>query len=768
MAIGVIANDEKNKLHQVKSNKYYDATFHISLEDTNESHAIIANRIQPNSVVLDIGCAQGLIGEALSNSCTMYGIELDKEAMEIAKKTNSYLEVYNFDISDKKNKEYNAFFNNNLKFDYIIFSDVLEHLLQPDEVLYKFSKKLKPKGKILISLPNIAHYDVVNGLLNEKFNYSEMGILDNTHLRFFTKYSFAEYIKSLNDDEKYKDFKFDLEVIGRTIIKPYFYDQYPQLSAIISKNEQLFALQNIFELTKKSLNETEDNLDSLLAEDRTNLTKLIDEHISLLHNEALELREQSDDLSKKVDMITKRNKELQCELDGVYNSRSWKLTRPMRKVASILRNQKENPYYDNQKPSILYLVQSWLDMENIHNTHIGGTTLHTLELIKYLKSNYNIFVLTVMNNHYVLVTFEGDRQIIYDLDVQVQIYRYDGFHYEFLKMIYEIIDMLQIDLVHIQHIIYFPCDLQYIAKKTKVILTLHDYTSICPNYFLIGKDHQYCQKACSEKCLECADGIQLETRKNAVDCLIRSVDRIIVPDLSVCEEIRKYYDYDKFEIIPNGIDVNSFTDFIYCDKKVGKVKNVAFIGGLNVHKGSNLAKQLIKNKDKDIQYHLFGTSSDQFFLKDYDNYKYHGEYQRKDLPKLLNDHHIDLVLMLSICPESFSYVLSETAYSKIPVIALDIGAIGNRTRQMGIGIVLDYKSNYKQIIENMRKIFEDENYKKYLKKLNQTKVESIDDMLKTVKNMYDYLTVSYADKNYNMLNSALKKYKVMYKFKRTE
>lgn len=761
MAIGVIANDDKNKLHEVKSNKYYDSTFHISLEDTNESHAIIANRIKPNSIVLDIGCAQGLIGEAISDHCTMYGIELDKEAIEIARKTNSYVEIYNFDISDKTNREYNKFFNNNIKFDYIIFSDVLEHLLHPDEVLYQFSKKLNSGGKILVSLPNIAHYDVVNGLLNENFNYSGMGILDNTHLRFFTKYSFAEYIKSLNDDENYKDFKFDLEIIGRTIIKPHFYDQYPELSKIISNNEQLFALQNIFELTKKNLNEKEINLEHLLSERRINLTKMINDHIYSLRNEIVELNE-------KMMVSSNKNQELQEELNAVYNSRSWKLTKPMRKAISMLRKQKENPYYDNHKQSILYLVQSWLDIKDINNTHIGGTTLHTLELIKRLKGNYNIFVLTVMNSHYVLITFEGDQQVIHDLNVEVKVYRYDGFDYEFLKMIYEVIDMLKIDLVHIQHIIHFPCDLQYIARKTKVILTLHDYTSICPNYFLIDTNHKYCQNANSENCLKCSKGIHLETRSNAVNNLIKSVDKVIVPDLSVCKEIRKYYDYDKFIIIPNGIDIDSFSEFAYCDKKVGKIKNVAFIGGLNVHKGSNLAKQIIKNKNKNIQYHLFGTSSDSFFLKDYDNYKYHGEYQKKDLPKLLNDYHIDLVLMLSICPESFSYVLSETAYAKIPVIALDIGAIGNRTKQMGIGIVLDYKSDYKKIIENMKSIFDEKNYKKYLKKLDQVKIDSTENMLNAIEKVYSNTIIFNTNKNYNMLNARLKRYKIMYKIKRTE
>ncbi|PYT05283.1 MAG: glycosyltransferase/methyltransferase, partial [Acidobacteria bacterium] len=72
------------------------------------------------------------------------------------------------------------------QYDAIIFGDVLEHLHNPGVVLEKLSRLLKPGGKILLSLPNIANIWIRISLLMGRFNYSRLGILDETHLRFFT------------------------------------------------------------------------------------------------------------------------------------------------------------------------------------------------------------------------------------------------------------------------------------------------------------------------------------------------------------------------------------------------------------------------------------------------------------------------------------------------------------------------------------------------------------------------------------------------------
>lgn len=112
----------------------------------------------------------------------LHGIELDPGSWSIASKL---FEVTQGNV--EQNLDYPEEF-----FDYIIFGDVLEHLNQPEAVLVNMKRYLKPGGMILASIPNIMHISVISELLNGSFTYQDSGILDRTHLRFFTK---AEIIK---------------------------------------------------------------------------------------------------------------------------------------------------------------------------------------------------------------------------------------------------------------------------------------------------------------------------------------------------------------------------------------------------------------------------------------------------------------------------------------------------------------------------------------------------------------------------------------------
>ena len=78
------------------------------------------------------------------------------------------------------------------KYDFIIFADVLEHLIHSDEVLKRCRRVIKENGKRLASIPNAAHNSVIIELFNDEFSYNPTGILDNTHVHFFTRSSFEK------------------------------------------------------------------------------------------------------------------------------------------------------------------------------------------------------------------------------------------------------------------------------------------------------------------------------------------------------------------------------------------------------------------------------------------------------------------------------------------------------------------------------------------------------------------------------------------------
>lgn len=131
--------------------------------------------------ILEIGCGKGDFGALLKQQIgtAVTGIELfPSAALEARSKLDSVIE------GDIETDEINLPPN---QYDCLIFNDVLEHLRDPWTALAKLSKSLKPGGYVVASLPNMRHYEVFKDLLiNMDWHYQDWGVLDRTHLRFFT------------------------------------------------------------------------------------------------------------------------------------------------------------------------------------------------------------------------------------------------------------------------------------------------------------------------------------------------------------------------------------------------------------------------------------------------------------------------------------------------------------------------------------------------------------------------------------------------------
>jgi len=166
--------------------KYYEK---ININDRN-SLSILINRIRPGSVVLEFGPAAGRMTDFLMNqlNCKVYAVEIDADAGEIAKEFTEKIVIDSIENYNWQ-KEFKG-----LLFDYIIFADVLEHLYYPEKVLNSVREFLNEDGSILVSIPNIAHNAIILGLMKNEFNYSPLGLLDDTHIRFFTKQTFDQMI----------------------------------------------------------------------------------------------------------------------------------------------------------------------------------------------------------------------------------------------------------------------------------------------------------------------------------------------------------------------------------------------------------------------------------------------------------------------------------------------------------------------------------------------------------------------------------------------
>ncbi|MEX2556531.1 MAG: class I SAM-dependent methyltransferase [Actinomycetota bacterium] len=131
--------------------------------------------------ILEVGCSNGRLASELKQQDPeryIAGVELDRAAAEIARSRID--DVFVLDIE----RELPPIEPGSL--DCVLFGDVLEHLVNPEAVLVAVRRLLSDKGIVLISVPNIGHFTIIRELLRADFMYQPAGLLDSTHLRFFT------------------------------------------------------------------------------------------------------------------------------------------------------------------------------------------------------------------------------------------------------------------------------------------------------------------------------------------------------------------------------------------------------------------------------------------------------------------------------------------------------------------------------------------------------------------------------------------------------
>lgn len=163
----------------------------IDLADRNNSHtllhALATASGRPGLRILEVGCSSGYLGASLvAKGHRVTGVEPDPAAAAAA--AQSLDEVWNGGLRDYLDVQPDA------RFDVLIFGDVLEHMDDAAAELRAALARLEPGGVVAISLPNVAHGSVRAMLLSGRFDYSDRGILDRTHVHFYTRASIARLL----------------------------------------------------------------------------------------------------------------------------------------------------------------------------------------------------------------------------------------------------------------------------------------------------------------------------------------------------------------------------------------------------------------------------------------------------------------------------------------------------------------------------------------------------------------------------------------------
>jgi len=149
----------------------------------SDGHQMMIAEVPPGARVLDVGCAGGYLAAPLSAAGhTVVGVEPDAVAAEAARAHCAEVVVGDFERAEDRAALTGSF-------EAVLFGDVLEHLRDPWSALAAARELLAPRGRVIASIPNIAHWSARRELARGRFEYADHGLFDVTHLRFFTRRS---------------------------------------------------------------------------------------------------------------------------------------------------------------------------------------------------------------------------------------------------------------------------------------------------------------------------------------------------------------------------------------------------------------------------------------------------------------------------------------------------------------------------------------------------------------------------------------------------
>lgn len=402
-----------------------------------------------------------------------------------------------------------------------------------------------------------------------------------------------------------------------------------------------------------------------------------------------------------------------------------------------------------KRKTVMYLVQS--DFREGAEDNVGGTQLHVKDLTMGLRDTFDILV-AARDKAYLNVTLYTQNQEFFFKYYIGECGNYNQFRSErFAELYRRILENFGVDCVHIHHTKGLSLELFYEAaqKGIPVLATIHDYYYLCPSADMINNQNELCigkenGETCSA-CLRARMGI-IESlpyieiwRREHLEALMHA-ETIFVPSNSTKRIVSDYFKelQDKIIVIGHGSHaLESLQDLP--ERKGKKTFNVGFLGGINAAKGYHTVIEMIKKGDKNIRWHLFGLfERNDPAVERKKNFINVGKYRREELPQLLRKYEIDLICILPICSETFCYTVSEAVMCDVPVIVTDVGALGDRVREMDCGWVVPSGASAKDVLDVITRLKDHgEEYQQKLQKVRNIQIKTIEEMCREYQNVYE-------------------------------
>ena len=238
----------------------------------------------------------------------------------------------------------------------------------------------------------------------------------------------------------------------------------------------------------------------------------------------------------------------------------------------------------------------------------------------------------------------------------------------------------------------------------------HDFQTICPNIVMLDSDNVFCNSQNLDACALCYSKSRRTMLKvNDVDDWHRGwdylftnvVDEAIFFSNSTKNIFSRLYPSINSRAI---VSPHTMTALRRVEHKAHRGINIAVVGGMSKHKGALILYEMgvLLGDYDDVSIYIVGAIKRKYAS----NMKVLGRYERADLPKIMEDHNIDLVFIPSIWPETFSYTTSEAILMDMPVACFDLGAPAERVGAYNKGLViseLNAKVALREIVEFVHK-----------------------------------------------------------------
>ncbi|OIJ11702.1 hypothetical protein BKP37_14755 [Anaerobacillus alkalilacustris] len=384
----------------------------------------------------------------------------------------------------------------------------------------------------------------------------------------------------------------------------------------------------------------------------------------------------------------------------------------------------------------------------------GGTPLTNLDLLRNIRDTYQPFVLTSDRKELELYKLEnnGDLKLIFKIAFLKEISVKDFSRFDYKHILTNIIHKFDISKIHVRHLLGHTFDIPTIAKEMNIpiVLSFHDFYFICPTIQLLDDKKTYCAGACTQGQGKChypkgwfPDMPDLkhnwiyQWREEAgkmfanVDVFITTSEYSKERYCTVYPDLRE----KPFHVIEHGRDFELTLDVAVPPERDKKIKIVSF-GGLNLQKGSKLLiglMELDKKRENRIELHLLGKVADKKLEEVAIS---HGEYERDELPILLEGIRPNLSAVFSIWPETYCHTLTESWALGLPTLVTDIGTLRERVVKSDAGWLVDV-NNIEEIYNKILYIADDpDEYHRVKEKVDQLRFPSTLEMSKQYAEVY--------------------------------